>query len=67
VILKGIRDTTIEEDLEKEMEVGSENQNMINRWFTTTTHGEGASLPESLPRGVRTKGRVHPNPGLKGQ
>ena len=61
-ILKGIRDTTIEEDLEKEMEDESESQNMINSlvhnchpWGGCTTTGAVA------PRGDG-KGRGAPKP-----
>ena len=62
-ILKGIRDTTIEEDLEKEMEKGSENQHKkhsliynCHPWGGCTTTGVFALRGED-------KGRGAPNPG----
>ena len=65
-ILKGIRDTTIEEDLEKEKEDESENQNMINS-LVHDYHPWGWCISTGVfgPR-VEDKGRGAPNPGMKG-
>ena len=52
-ILKGMRDTTIEEDLEKEMEDESKTQNTINLLVTVSTHGKIKWVSEALnPRGL---------------
>ena len=60
-ILKGFRDTTIEEDLEKEMKDESENQNMINSLVYNCHPWEGCTQRFGI---VPDCGA--PNPGTKG-
>ena len=62
-ILKGIRDTTIEEDLEKEMEDESESQNTINSLVQNCRPWGGCTTTGSVaPRGDG-KGSGAPDPG----
>ena len=65
-ILKGIRDTAIEEDLEKEMDKESKSQNLINS-LAHTCHPWGGCITTGVfaPRG-EDKGSGAPNPGTKG-
>ena len=65
-ILKGIRDTTIEEDLEKEMEDESESQHIINSLVHNCHPLGGCSTTGVFAPRSEDKGRAAPDPSLKG-
>jgi len=65
-ILKGIRDTAIEEDLEKEMEIESENQNTINSLIHDHHPWGGCMTTRAVDPRVDGDRRHASNPGRKG-